>query len=303
VVVVVVAAVVCGEAVEEEPAEVDFVDEAPEQYVEEGKSQATGRTFGEMSRTFWSWMGYDYDDYEDDYYGDEYYDYQQLYYSPQSGSAQIGYGLPAVGYAGSGTGSSYSSYSPIVAAPPHHFNPARHDNFEDEEYSYYDILYNMALAVVPMGLMMSALPVGVFSLGAFRRRSLDDNSILESQLDPSHLPLLHALMESEDVLALVSPQCQEKLFCEITRIGELEGASYLQRAFYYVATLTPDFMARRVGLARLFRASRAGACDVFHCSAASGPTPPPRIHSPPDTNHIDDVSTSPEQETVEAKQQ
>ncbi|KAK3879361.1 hypothetical protein Pcinc_016053 [Petrolisthes cinctipes] len=302
----VVMVCVAGEAVKE-TLEVDVVDVAPNNYVPPNNyvassepSEATGRTLYEWGKSLMSFMGFDYDD---DYYYDEDYSYQ-LYY-PQSGhSAQIGYGLPSVGYSASGTGghqSSYSSYSPLVAAPPQHFHhPARHDNFEDDEgWGFTDIMYNVAMATVPLGLLLTAMPTGLFTL-ALRRRSLDESNLLEEELDPFQLPLLKALTESDDILALVSPQCQEKLFCELTRIGEYEGSSFMQRAFYYVATLTPDFMARRVGLARLFRASRAGACEMFHCSATSRPTPPPLVvHKSTDTNQITDVAASPEKEAVE----
>ncbi|KAK4309150.1 hypothetical protein Pmani_019208 [Petrolisthes manimaculis] len=297
----VVMVCVAGEAVKE-TLEVDVVDVAPNNYVASSEpSEATGRTLYEWGKSLMSFMGFDYDD---DYYYDEDYSYQ-LYY-PQSGhGAQIGYGLPSIGYSASGgTGghqSSYSSYSPLIAAPPQHFHhPARHDNFEEDEgWGFTDIMYNVAMATVPLGLLFTAMPTGLFTL-AIRRRSLDDSNLLAQELDPSQLPLLQALTESDDIMALVSPQCQEKLFCELTRIGEYEGSSFMQRAFYYVATLTPDFMARRVGLARLFRASRAGACEMFHCSATSHPTPPPLVvHKSTDTNQITDVAASPEKEAVE----
>lgn len=70
------------------------------------------------------WMGFE-DEYDYDY------DYDYTYYYPQSASAQVGYGIPAVGYVAPSAGSehsSYSSYTPIHVAPVRHFHhPARDD--------------------------------------------------------------------------------------------------------------------------------------------------------------------------------
>lgn len=55
-------------------------------------------------------------------------------------------------------------------------------------------------------------------------------------IDPTELPLLQTLMES-DLLALAEPPCQARLFCELYHLGENENASVMQKAFYYIATL------------------------------------------------------------------
>lgn len=68
------------------------------------------------------------------------------------------------------------------------------------------------------------------------RRSFDGSNFLEDDVDPSELPLLQALVES-DFLALTDRECQKKLFCELTLLGEKENASFMQRAMYYIATL------------------------------------------------------------------
>ncbi|XP_045617508.2 uncharacterized protein [Procambarus clarkii] len=271
----------------------DVVDIGPRDDLAATSSAATGRTFSEWGQSIMEWMGFGDDE------SDEYSDYEYSYYYPPSASSQIGYGLPSVGYQGA-TGaqqSSYSSYAPVQVAHPQ-FSPARDDTYEDDDgWSMTDIMYNMALTAVPVGLLLSALPTGLFTIAV--RRSFDNSNLLDETMDPSELPLLHALVES-DFMALVSRDCQEKLFCEISRIGEREGASFMQKAFYYVATLTPDAVARKVGLARLFRTSRHGHCDMIQCSATSGQRPPPMVtHKPVDTNRIfEEVSTS-EKDAVE----
>lgn len=70
----------------------------------------------------------------------------------------------------------------------------------------------------------------------FNRRSFDGSYHLEEDFDPSELPLLQALVES-DFLALGERECQMKLFCELTLLGQKENASFMQKALYYIATL------------------------------------------------------------------
>ncbi|XP_027224841.1 uncharacterized protein [Penaeus vannamei] len=269
---------------EEVGLESDFVDVAPVA----AKSVGTGRTFSDWSKKFWEWMGY------------EDYDYDYEYYYPSSASSQIGYGYPAVGYIPASAGghhSSYSSYSPISSG--HQFgHPARDDS--DDEWSFTDMMFDMAVTIVPIGLLLSALPTGLFTF-AVRRRSFDGSYHLEEDFDPSELPLLQALVES-DFLALGERECQMKLFCELTLLGQKENASFMQKALYYIATLTPDSLASRVGLEKLFRTSRDGTCSVFSCSAAYGATPKV-THKPTQTNHIDEVSSEVEKEAVEVSKE
>lgn len=70
----------------------------------------------------------------------------------------------------------------------------------------------------------------------FNRRSFDGSNHLEEDFDPSELPLLQAMMEN-DFFALGERECQMKLFCELTLLGEKENASFMQKALYYIATL------------------------------------------------------------------
>ncbi|XP_042211080.1 uncharacterized protein LOC121858627 [Homarus americanus] len=300
VVIAVVGAVLCQGAAVVDTIDVDVVDvlpESPKSQIKPLIDGITGRTFSDWGKSIMEWMGYDYDDYED-------YDYQSVYYYAPSASAQAGYGLPLVGYESPSAGgqqSSYSSYAPVqvVHRPQYFQHPARDDSFDDDEWSFTDMMYNVAVTVIPVGLLLSALPTGLFTL-AVRRRSLDDTNLLQDQFDPSELPLLNTLVEN-NFLSLTSRQCQEKLFCELSLLGEHEDASFLQKTFYYLATLTPDFVARKAGLARLFRTSRAGSCSMLRCSATPDQRPPPLAsHQPPtDTNRISEAVTSPETETTE----
>ena len=55
---------------------------------------------------------------------------------------------------------------------------------------------------------------------------------------PEQLPLLTAMEGSRaSLLTLLTRRCQEKLFCELTLIGEADEASFMQKAMYYTAEL------------------------------------------------------------------
>ncbi|KAK7079086.1 hypothetical protein SK128_000291 [Halocaridina rubra] len=176
-----------------------------------------------MSKTFWSWFGYDYDDYED-------YDYQ---YFPASSQPNIGYGLPAIGYIPASAGVAQSSYSSYI--PVHHqFAHTRDDNFAEDEddWSMSDLMFDMAVAIVPIGILLAALPSGLFTI-AVRRRSFDDSNLLMDSLEPQQVNRIISLLKSD----LTDRNCQEELFCELSNIGEQDEASLLQKAFYYISTL------------------------------------------------------------------
>ena len=72
-------------------------------------------------------------------------------------------------------------------------------------------------------------------------RSLD-TSVLSNEInvDTSDLPLIRAI-ETYDILDLLpeltTRKCQEKLFCELSRLGKDESSTYMQKAFYYISTL------------------------------------------------------------------
>lgn len=60
---------------------------------------------------------------------------------------------------------------------------------------------------------------------------------------------------------------------------------------------TPDYLARKVGLAQLFRMSRSGNCDALRCSAMSAPrVPVTAVPQGADANRIAEVKSNPEKE-------
>ena len=47
---------------------------------------------------------------------------------------------------------------------------------------------------------------------------------------------------------LSEPKCQKEIFCEIAEMGSNEEANTVQKMFAYAASLTPDFIAEKVGV-------------------------------------------------------
>merc|ERR1719495_1227279 len=241
------------------------------------KGGATARTW-EWGKKLAKWMGYDYDD--------------PVQYEGHHVQAAGGHHVLApVGATGAHGGSSYVSYQ---AHPgPFAHSPARDDYIDEDEWSFTDMIFDMAVTVVPIGLLLAALPSGLFTF-AVRRRSLGDNSLFDDSFDADELPILKDLMEN-DWLAFTARECQERLFCEISQLGEKEESSPMQKLFYYTASLTPDFVARKVGLSDVFRASRYKQCEIFRC----GPSLPEPLApvsndlAPPTTNDTEADLTEP----------
>ncbi|KAB7502025.1 UNVERIFIED_CONTAM: hypothetical protein RMT77_007135 [Armadillidium vulgare] len=133
---------------------------------------------------------------------------------------------------------------------------------EDEDYSWGELAIGAAMAIVPLGLLLAALPQGLFTI-AVKKRSFGDDNILD-RIDPTELPLLRSLQEG-DLLSLVRPQCQKKLFCEISQLGREDTASFIQKAFYFVSHLMPDNISRKLRLQRLFTVARENKCELYTC--------------------------------------
>ncbi|XP_068239835.1 uncharacterized protein [Palaemon carinicauda] len=283
-------AVVAVTALEQEtqPEELQGVEEEDVDFQDEVELPQA-RTLTEWSNAFWRWMGYD----EYDYYED---DYDNYYFA--AATPQVGYGLPAVGYitpTGGSPHSSYSSYVPIQPGQGGFGRPARDDeDYDEDSWSMTDMLMDMAITVVPVGLLLSALPTGLFTF-AIRRRSFDDSNLLMDTLDQTEINRIVSLLKSD----LTDRRCQEELFCELSKVGELDDASYLQKSFYYISTLTPDFLASRVGLGRLFRTTRSGYCQALQCPSKPYLEAPKITHKATDTNLISEVVTDTEKEATE----
>lgn len=225
---------------------------------------ATARSW-DWAKKMAKWMGYDYEEYEDEEYYDYYYPVQyEGHHVPAAG----GHHLQPVA-TGAHAGSSYVSYQPH----PAQFHNSRDDYVtDDDDWSIMDMMFDMAVTVVPLGLLLAALPSGLFTF-AVRRRSLGGDNIFDNLVEDSfeagEMPILRDLIEN-DLLAFTTRECQERIFCEISQLGEKDKSSTIQKGFYYAAALTPDFVARKAGLADLFRITRYGQCEILRC----GPSPP-----------------------------
>jgi len=230
----------------------DFFDdgvEADKAIVSLKKNGATGRTW-DWAKKMAKWMGYDYD-YEEEEYYDYYYPVQ---YQPVEGQHAA---------AGGHGGSSYVSYQQHHPGAFHQ-SPARDDYVtDDDEWSIMDMMFDMGVTLVPIAMLLAALPSGLFTF-AVKRRSFGSDNLLDDSFDADEMPILRDLLEN-DWLAFTARGCQERLFCEISKLGEREESSIMQKFFYYASSLTPDFVARKAGLADVFRASRYRQCEIFTC--------------------------------------
>jgi len=244
--VLVSASVAMGAAVEEKqlPGATDVVEAehaietSPElnRIIRKGQSITRGRSFIDtMSERIMSFFGYgDGDDYGD-YGGDE-------YYYPDGPE---------------GHGSSYAFYQPYG-----NYQPARDDNFEEEDaYGFGDFMFDAAIVAVPMALVLVAMPTGLFTIPIVGRSM--QNSVVDN-LREFEMPVLKAI-EKADFLSYTTRDCQERIFCEVSKIGRSKDASVLQKMFYIAANMTPDPYAESYGLKKVFKASRDAQCEMFKC--------------------------------------
>jgi len=238
--VLVSASVALGTVVEESGVQEasNALQTSPElnRIIRKGQSITRGRSFIDtMSDRIMSFFGYGGDDY--DYGGGD--DY---YYPDGVGDH----------------GSSYAFYQPYGG----NYQPARDDNFEEEEeYGFGDFMFDAAIVAVPMALVLAAMPTGLFTIPIVGRSM--GNSVVDN-LREFEMPVLKAI-EKADFLSYTTRDCQERIFCEVSKIGRSKDASILQKMFYIAANMTPDHYAQSYGLKKVFKASRDAQCEIFKC--------------------------------------
>jgi len=238
-----------GAAVEEGVPEVvkqqaHALQSSPElsRIIRKGREITRGRSFFEtMSDRIMSFFGYEGDDYGDDYSDGDY-----SYYPTVEGTV-------------GNSGSSYAFYNPYGS----NYHPARDDNFEedDDSYGWGDLMIDAAMVAVPMAIVLAAMPTGLFTIPIVGR-SLNNN--VEDTLRTFEMPALRAI-EDADALSYTTRECQERIFCEVARIGRNKDSSLIQKLFYLAANLTPDYYAESYGLSKLFKSSIDDKCQQYKC--------------------------------------
>jgi len=246
------ATVVLGAAVVEEQVpqvvkeQVQAIQTSPElrRIIRKGRQMTRGRSFLEnMSDRIMSFFGYQ----GEDDYGD--YDEGSDYYYPSLENT-----------VGGNAGSSYAFYNPYGS----NYHPARDDNFEEDDgddYGWGDLMIDAAMVAVPMAIVLAAMPTGLFTIPIVGR-SMQNN--IEGSLRDFELPALRAI-EGADLLSYTTRECQERIFCEVSRIGRQKDASLIQKLFFLAANLTPDQYAESYGLKKLFKASQDDKCSMYKC--------------------------------------
>jgi len=225
--------------------QVHAIDASPElaRIIRKGRQLTRGRSFFEtMSDRIMSFFGYEGEDDYGDYEGGDYY-YPSL-----------------EGTIGGNAGSSYAFYNPYGS----NYQPARDDNFEEEDgddYGWGDLMIDAAMVAVPMAIVLAAMPTGLFTIPIVGR-SLNNN--IEDTLRDFELPALRAI-ENADALSYTTRECQERIFCEVSRIGRSKDSSLIQKLFYLAANLTPDHYSESYGLKKVFKAARSGECSEYKC--------------------------------------
>ncbi|XP_055599750.1 uncharacterized protein LOC129748959 [Uranotaenia lowii] len=143
-------------------------------------------------------------------------------------------------------------------------------------------LVHVLTAAIPIGLIISALtPQVVYvnpnmtippvqmqtptpistSSAAFtipnRQRSEDGTNAFHG--------FLHALTSMTPWSGAAGGSCEEKSFCEMTRLGMNHDADILYKMLWKIANETPEERARQSGLEEMFRAIRENNCASFVC--------------------------------------
>jgi len=214
---------------------------------------------------------YDYppsqDFYEDKVYDDTYYDRDSSYSPPSSGykAPSSSYDAPSSYEAPAYEAPSYEA--PSYEAPsydPPSYKPA--PSYEAPAYSggggdsFNDFL-NALAAFLPIGLFLAAIPPNLIVINSRRKRAAEDEMYNSLEY---HYPIMEKINRI-GFSRLSEPKCQKEIFCEIAEMGSNEEANTVQKMFAYAASLTPDFIAEKVGVKDVIEATRDGRCRKFEC--------------------------------------
>merc|ERR1712198_602064 len=121
--------------------------------------------------------------------------------------------------------------------------------------SFNDFL-NALAAFLPIGLFLAAIPPNLIVINSRRKRSAEDEMYNSLEY---HYPIMEKINRI-GFSRLTEPKCQKEIFCEIAEMGSNEEANTVQKMFAYAASLTPDFIAEKVGVKDVIEATRDGRC-------------------------------------------
>nr|CAD7573255.1 unnamed protein product [Timema californicum] len=90
---------------------------------------------------------------------------------------------------------------------------------------------------IPLGLFLASISPSILHINStqsnlpHRQRSLDG----VTKMDDLDDPLLAILNKYGGAKSLEDPDCENRIFCEMTRLGKQPQANLVQRAFWYLA--------------------------------------------------------------------
>ncbi|XP_055696288.1 uncharacterized protein LOC129797579 isoform X2 [Lutzomyia longipalpis] len=148
-------------------------------------------------------------------------------------------------------------------------------------------LAHILTAAIPIGLLISALTPHVvyvnpnntlqstinpsLSLYPGRLRSLDSGG---SHNIPNFIgderkmknPLMDFITMFSEANNDVGVNCENRVFCELSRMGAYSDSDVLQKMLWKIANETSDMIAKKTGLITLFKAIRENKCTIFQCN-------------------------------------
>nr|CAD7449149.1 unnamed protein product [Timema bartmani] len=124
---------------------------------------------------------------------------------------------------------------------------------------------------IPLGIFLASISPSILHINStqsnlpHRQRSLDG----VTKMDDLDDPLLAILDKYGGTESLDDPDCENRIFCEMSRLGKQPQANLVQKAFWYLANDTPSSVAESLGLREVFKAVRTDACNIYNCNKNS----------------------------------
>ncbi|PNF27462.1 hypothetical protein B7P43_G08984, partial [Cryptotermes secundus] len=135
---------------------------------------------------------------------------------------------------------------------------------EGEKMSMWKKVLNMLAAFIPLGLFLAALPPNVLTINTTQPDLPSRQRSVNHEDSAMSFPILD-LLDKYGIDSLDDPECENRIFCEMSRLGGQPRGNIVQKAFWNLAHHIPDKTADNIGMKELFKAVRTDSCEIYRC--------------------------------------
>jgi len=201
-------------------------------------------------------------DYYDDY-DSEYYDRDDVLHG-YFASKDDGYSAPKAPSSGYDAPSSgYDAPSSEYGAPSYESAPSYNaPSYGGDDDGFNDFL-NALAAFLPIGLFLAAIPPNLITISTKKKRSIVNEVEPPQDQAEDHqeatYPFINRILHMGIDEFWNNPQCQQKIFCEMTQMGHTSQGNWVQKSMAFATIMFPTNFMDVIDVAK------NGDCNALQC--------------------------------------